>query len=515
MASTSFDVNDPFTRLQIAATSSFFGEPAYYVEGEGKPVVKSVSRDSLSLAQRASLRATLNAIDPQEWRGLNTREMMERAIDAALAVDIERTLMFAVELRNVWNMRATPQAIMVRAAMHPKCANTGLIAKYAPHIMTRLDEVMNQMAYFESVHGSLKRIPSRLKRAWASRLSQAKEYELAKYKMGGRQVNVYDAVNLTHANSEAIDKLKADKLSLGGEGLETWESIRSSGGSWKDAAAVMGHMALLRNLRNLNSDKELTPELLKKLVSGVEGGKQLPFRYYAAYKAIGDTGNARIKDSLEECMQVALGHCPRFAGRTMSLVDNSGSARSSTTSSMGTMRVSSIGNLMGVITARLSDEGYVGVFGDNLLTFEAQKKTGIFDELAKAETLVERVGGGTENGIWMFFKQAIAKKEHWDNIFVYSDMQAGHGGLYGIDPSDYREFVWTNSRHIDVAKLIARYRKEVNPNVNVFMVQVAGYQDSLVPEFYDRTYILGGWSDRLLSFADKMISMTNQVPVKV
>jgi hypothetical protein len=43
----------------------------------------------------------------------------------------------------------------------------------------------------------------------------------------------------------------------------------------------------------------------------------------------------------------------------------------------------------------------------------------------------------------------------------------------------------------------------------VYLVQVAGYQDTLIPEFYDRTYILGGWGDGLLKFADKMNKMNS------
>jgi hypothetical protein len=41
--------------------------------------------------------------------------------------------------------------------------------------------------------------------------------------------------------------------------------------------------------------------------------------------------------------------------------------------------------------------------------------------------------------------------------------------------------------------------------VNVFLVQIAGYQDTIVPEFYKRIYILGGWGPGLLSFASSMI----------
>ena len=99
-----------------------------------------------------------------------------------------------------------------------------------------------------------------------------------------------------------------------------------------------------------------------------------------------------------------------------------------------------------------------------------------------------------------------------DNIFIYSDQQAGHGGLYGLDGQrNYPEFIWGDDNdiyygihYIDVAALIKKYRETVNPNVHVFMVQVAGYKDTLMPEFYDKTYILGGWGDGLLRFAKEM-----------
>ena len=85
-------------------------------------------------------------------------------------------------------------------------------------------------------------------------------------------------------------------------------------------------------------------------------------------------------------------------------------------------------------------------------------------------------------------------------------MQAGHGGLYGN--GGYDNYLWNRGvggyRYIDVPKLINTYRHGVNPNLNVYLVQVAGYQDTIVPEFYNRTYILGGWGSGILKFAASM-----------
>jgi hypothetical protein len=93
-------------------------------------------------------------------------------------------------------------------------------------------------------------------------------------------------------------------------------------------------------------------------------------------------------------------------------------------------------------------------------------------------------------------------------------MQAGHGGLYGTDPKLYADFTWKGGggslQYLDVAKLVRAYRAKVNPKVLVFLVQIAGYQDTLIPEFYDRTFILGGWGDGLLRFAGAMARQFNK-----
>ena len=164
---------------------------------------------------------------------------------------------------------------------------------------------------------------------------------------------------------------------------------------------------------------------------------------------------------------------------------------------------------MGVITGMVSDEGIVGVFGDRLKMVPIRKRSSIFDQLESIEKFGSKIGCGTENGIWLAFSDAINNGVRWDNIFVYSDMQAGHGGLYGIDPSNYQEYRWRNSEYIDVPKLIKSYRNRVNRNVNIFLCQIAGYEDTLLPENYERTFILGGWSDQIIRYAAKINDIFN------
>jgi hypothetical protein len=337
------------------------------------------------------------------------------------------------------------------------------------------------------------------------------EYALAKYKQDNRVVSLWDVVNVSHPKATpALTKLMTGELTLTGK---TWEAIVSEKGSnketWTESLGVMNHMALLRNLRNLETAGVSPDVFIEKLKGGVATGQQLPFRYWSAYNATKTSGaSPQTLDAIEECLLLSLDNLPYFDGRVMSLTDNSGSAQSAMTSAYGSVQINQIANLTGVLTGMISKEGYVGVFGDRLEVMPIRKKSSVFDQVEKANKAGRNIGASTENGIWLFWDQAIKQKEKWDYVFIYSDMQAGHGGLYGTDPSQYSEYQWPFSRsHIDVPALINKYRSEVNPNVMVFCVQCAGYQDTIVPEYYDKTYILGGWSDGVLKFAGHMANL--------
>ena len=513
MGGPSYKIGDPIFNLRLAASSTFFGEPQYYHRDEddkrpGRRGIGIHAPHSLSTKDVKKLRDMLNAIDPQEWRGMSPAEMMTSAIDKALDHDVRATLTEALRLRCEEHIRTTPQVIMVRAANHANAKGTGILKEF-DRIISRPDELAVQLAYQIEAFGR-KGIPNSLKKVWRKRLESFTEYQLAKYRMESRDTKLVDVVNLVHPASDACSKLAKGELSVEDQ---TWEAIVSKNGSnakaWEKAIEVMGHMAILRNLRNF-LDNGVAPKLfVDKLKETAKDGKQLPFRYYSAYNALGASKNAAaVLDAVEECLEISMANLPHFNGRVMSLVDNSGSAWGAATSSMGTMHIAQIGNLTGVLTARASDEGYVGVFGDTLANVDVRKKASIFDTVKAVDKIGQGVGGGTENGIWLFWRDAIKQKQHWDSVFVYSDLQCGHGGLYGSNPEDYKNYVWNKSsfgeKYIDVPQLIIEYRNKVNPKVNVFLVQIAGYNDVIVPEFYDRTYILSGWGEGLLRFAHNM-----------
>lgn len=514
----------PVETLKMVTASSIFGEPSYYRDSKTKDSYVS------SILKYHVDKYVTDVVIPDKYEGMKTEDIMEQVIDEALEYDFKSTLEWAVYLRHTFNMRLNPQVIMVRAAVHPKRseftkAYPGLFDEINQSVMSRADEPLTQMTYYlYNNKGKKNNIPSVIKRSWANKLSKLNRYNVAKYK--NAEIGMINGVRLCHANSPIIDELMANGTVEVTEDQKTWENLKSEGKSWKEIFDTidMGHMALLRNLRGVFTeieDAEFCKRYLDKLKNGVERGKQFPFRYYSAIDAIkNSTCNHKplIIDALEECMDIALANFPKLKGKTMCLSDNSGSAWGGFTSEYGTVTVAKIDNLSSVITAACSDEGYVGKFGDRIITHPVSKRQGVLSQAEKISAgQCGDVGGGTEGGIWEFFYNAIEKKEHWDNIFIYSDQQAGHGGLYGTgsQTSMYtaKGYGCRNS-HINVYKLIQDYRKKVNPKVNVFSVQTAGYTNAVIPEMAYRTAIMYGWTGKEAVFAEEYIRQWDEIENK-
>lgn len=522
MNGDSYEINHLDT-LKMITASSIFGEPAYY----------RGSRNRRAYVVDQLVRAF--SVIPECYIGKSTEDIMEAAIDKALDYDFKATLEWAKTLRHDYFMRLNPQVIMVRAATHPKRAefseaHPGEFNRINQEVMNRADEPMSQMAYYMYCNkGKKNNIPSILKRSWSDKMSKLGRYQVAKYK--NHEIGMINAVRICHAHSDVIDELMQTGTVEVTENDKTWENLRSAGKSWKEIFenVNMGHMALLRNIRGVFSevdDIEFCKKYMQRIKETVVGSKQFPFRYYSAMNAIqASKCNHKpiIIDALEECMDIALANYPKLKGKTMCLSDNSGSAWGAFNSEYGSVTVADIDNLSSVITAACSDEGYVGKFGDKMVVHPISKRKGVLTQAqAVSANHYGDVGGSTEGGIWEFFYNAIQNKEHWDNIFIYSDQQAGHGGLYGTHEQNikYRKlgfgcnrggYYYGGDSMINVFKLIQEYRKNVNPKVNVFSIQTAGYDNVVIPEYAYRTNIMYGWTGNEAVFAKAMIDQWDEI----
>jgi len=538
------------TQLKMLITCWFLGEPTYYVpSGDNKKDAKQLAR--VHATQNLLVDELKKLYLIQEFCGNTTMNVFISVCNEALKENFEDVLKLAVQARNEYNMRSGPCAVLYYAAIHPgrkefNEKNPLKFREYAKKIIKIPTDAWMLFELWKQNSGvagkeSKKKFPTILKKVLSDHLESMEKYQMKKYL---NKSHIIDLIRICHPkpnkNELLNEVVKKGDLEVQDD-EQTWETLRSQNKSWKEIVTQLGkvpHMALLRNLvgitKDTNDSAYLNEVIMPQLKAGVKYGKQFPFRYLTCYNEVEklDTNYQTCRDilcnGLSDCIEIAMDNFPILNGNILCLSDNSGSALGGFTSEYGKMTMAEIGNLSSIMTARnCTGKGFVGVFGDNLNMHEIDKNVRVLDQFKKINDSGKTVGGGTENGVWIFFKQAFEEvtklknlnKEinknnmtYWfDNIFFYSDAQIGHGGIYGRDPKEYKEYCINNGAHINALKLIQKYRELINPKANIYMVQIAGYSNSIIPEMLYRSHILTGWSGNETTYAKRMNDLMDQV----
>ncbi|MEU4931571.1 TROVE domain-containing protein [Streptomyces yokosukanensis] len=122
----------------------------------------------------------------------------------------------------------------------------------------------------------------------------------------------------------------AERLAAAGltwEALAGWLQGPMDKAAWEAVIPSMGAMALVRNLRNFDEagvSDEVAAEVAAKISDPeqVARSRQFPFRYLAAYR---HAPSLRWSYPLEQALGHSLANVPALPGRTLVLVDRSGS----------------------------------------------------------------------------------------------------------------------------------------------------------------------------------------------
>jgi hypothetical protein len=507
---------------------------------------------------------------PEFYSEETSEDYFDRIISNALDYDFEGCIQFASKLRNEFYMRLNSNYLLMKAIHHPKRAEFN--AKNPLVFKTAIESVgclpTDWTTQYKLLKESKLPIPTIWKRAIASKLQNMSAYHAAKYLHGSKTgkkpndplssdskknlANLVDLIRITHPKETEVTRqlIKTGKVEVKDEEM-TWEKLRSAKKTWSEITMQirLPHMALLRNLCNIfqhystRTDIEETLYemnlLVNQLVDGVRGGKQFPFRYFSAYKMIktavvdfgdkdsgvmedGRYGNMNkmreiILDGLNRCVLESVEMIPVIKGRVHCLSDNSGSSRGGIVSEYGKVNIYEIANLSALLTAyRATKGGSIWIFGDRLEEYIVSKKP-ILEQLEEVNAIGNNIGGSTETGVWLFWENFIKGGDQLDTVFIYSDMQAGTGGLY-VNYSEMGNLKRMNAvandaagTHIDVLKLVDIYRKTVYPKVNIFSVQVAGYDNSILPDILYRGAILSGWTGKEVILAHQMIELWDQI----
>ncbi|MEV4127121.1 TROVE domain-containing protein [Nocardia sp. NPDC049707] len=229
----------------------------------------------------------------------------------------------------------------------------------------------------------------------------------------------------------------------------TWEQLGSFGvwtaKRWEAVVPSMGFMALLRNLKNLDvagvSD-EVAAQVMAKLSDPdeVARSRQFPFRFVSAFEA---APSLRWGHALDIALGHALKNIPELRGRSLILIDTSGSMRA-TISAKSTMTAVKAASIFGVaLGVRNGAKADIHGFADGEFRHEVRKGASPIAEIARFINRVGEVGHGTD------IAGAVRRQYNGhDRVFIISDMQTQtphitaavpkHVPIYGFNLGGYR-----------------------------------------------------------------------------
>ncbi|MFY1595564.1 TROVE domain-containing protein [Micromonospora sp. WMMD737] len=262
--------------------------------------------------------------------------------------------------------------------------------------------------------------------------------------------------------------LDADNLRAAGM---SWEDALSLAGSHVDKARLwealipsMGIMALARNLRNFDeagvSDK-VAATVAARFADPAEVAKSrmFPFRWLAAYRA---APSLRWGHALDQALTASLANVPALPGRTLILVDVSGSMADCMSGRSELNRADAAGVFGAALALRAADPTLVWF---NHTSGQVQVPRG--GSLLRLVESIPKPNGGTET------TEAVRRwLQGHDRVVIITDEQAGHG-WYGGNPAD-----------------------EVPARTPLYTWNLAGYQHGHGPSGGQFRHTFGGLTDQ-------------------
>lgn len=250
------------------------------------------------------------------------QEIGERIEILAQQVDVKELSALAIQARSEYQLRHVPLLLLCALA---KRGGGRLVSQTIERVIQRPDELSEFLAiYWRKGKTPLAK---QVKLGLAAAFGKFDEYRLAKYNRDGA-IKLRDVLFMVHAKPANDEQAALWKRLIAGQLAtpDTWEVGLSSGADKKETfarllqAGQLGYLALLRNLRNMMA-VGVDEALVRSAILARKGANRvLPFRYVAAARAC-----PSLEPILDQALQAALDEWPILSGKTLVLVDVSGS----------------------------------------------------------------------------------------------------------------------------------------------------------------------------------------------
>lgn len=347
-------------------------------------------------------------------------EIAARIRDLAQKAPAEEVMALATEARTKMGLRHAPLWLTL-GLFGRKDVVRGLRATVAS-VIQRADEMGEMIAMYWK--DGKKPLPSSLKRGVADAFGKFDAYQLAKYDRK-TDVRLRDVLRMSRPKPANTEQEALWKQLLDGTlpSPDTWEVGLSGGGDKRETferllrEGKLGYLALLRNLRNM-VDSGVERDLIRKAILARKGARYVfPFRYVAAARAA-----PSLERDLDEALVAAIKDLPKLPGKTVILVDVSGSMDARLSAKSDLTRMDAAAALASLVNA---EDLRVFSFSYGLAEVPARRGMAGVDAVIKSQP-----HGGTALGA------AVAKANEicdYDRIIVITDEQS-HDSVAGPRP---------------------------------------------------------------------------------
>lgn len=391
--------------------------------------------------------------------------------------------------RNVYGMRSITHILAVEMAA---AASGKTWAKaFYESIIRRPDDMLEIAALYRSLGG--KNLPNAMKKGFAAAFDRFDGYQLAKYRGEDKAFKLVDLVNLVHPtasdkNAEALRLLVAGNL----KNKDTWESKLSEAGqvatsdaekselkaaAWGEliSSGKLGYLALLRNIRNIAEQApELEADVAKALTNRERIKKSLvmPFQIMVAMEALEASSvveKRRLLNALTDALDISLDNVPRFEGKTLVVLDDSGSMTARAKGNgFGSRSCLELGAMFAAALFK-SNHADLMRFSDDASYVRANARDSV---MTIAGNLIRNArASGTD-----FHQIFLVAAKAYDRIVILSDMQG-----------------WMSVGTPNGA--FVQYQKRSGANPFVYSFDLAGYGSLQLPE--SKIFCLAGFSDKV------------------
>ncbi|MFI9724299.1 TROVE domain-containing protein [Streptomyces sp. NPDC052396] len=256
----------------------------------------------------------------------------------------------------------------------------------------------------------------------------------------------------------------AERLAEAGmtwEALAGWLQGPMDAAAWEAVIPAMGTMALVRNLRNFDESgvgDQTARQVAARIADPAEvaRSRQFPFRYLAAYQ---HAPSLRWAYPLEQALGHSLGNVPALPGRTLILVDRSGSMWSPL-SDRSQLNRADAAAVFGTAVAMRAAQADLVEFGTSSAPVSYRRGESVLKVLERFGNL-----GGTDT--------TEAVRRHYrghDRVLIVTDEQAAHH--YAGDPTE-----------------------QVPADIPVYTWNLAGYRPGHGPSGSANRHTFGGLGD--------------------